>query len=824
MGELWRRLWFLLNRRRFERELQDEMDAHRAMKGGGEAPFGNTLRLRDEAVDAWGWRPLERLAQDLRFGVRLLWRAPAFTLTAILVLSLGVGVNLAAFQIFERLALAPRPVPEPETLVHLYRRSPQSTSTSFAYPAFDFYRRHAGRLASPMARIHANVSIGDGDARRGTASFVSGNYFPEMGGVPLAGRLLDPADDAPGAPPAAVVSEEFWRSALGADAEAIQRPLLVNGRAVTIVGIVPRTFVGLDERSPALWIPVAQHAAVYPGSTLLQDWSGAPVSFYARVPAGIPVAAVEADLRLAVDALRRERPDHVWDDEWLEVRDAGRLVSLEEAAPAFALIGALVGLVLVAACMNLGLLVLARTIARGREFAVRLSVGATRGRLVRQLLTEHLLLGALGAAAGGLVAMPIASAVFRVAGESPAVVPVFTSRTVLVAALLALLSSVTFGFAPLWQTFKPDSPRRLRLRSVMLAAQVAAAMALLGVSGLLVRGVTRTTDVPLGFDHTHTLAVDPDLMSHAMPPDAAASYVQRIETRVAQHPAVRAVGVTSLPPLGNRSHTNGERTVIYEVTPGYFDALQIVVRRGRLFAAGERGVAVVSEGLARRRWPGQNPLGQQWDGATIVGVVADAPTVRLSESGTTEAYRPMTPRDMPMAVLVVRTAGDPRAVLPGVRALVEAEDPRVRPQVIALGDALADKLAAPRQAARLVSFLGVCALLLAATGLAGMVAFTVSERLREIGVRLALGARPAHVVGAIVRQFRAPLLWGAAAGSLLAAAAGMVLASELYGISSLDPAAHLGAFTLFAAVTALATFPSLRRATRVDPIQILRHD
>jgi predicted permease len=824
MGELWRRLWFLLNRRRFERELHEEMEAHRAMKGGAGAPFGNSLRLRDEAVDAWGWRPLERLIQDLRFGARLLWRAPAFTLSAVLVLSLGVGVNLAAFQVFDRLALAPRPVPEPETLVRLYRRSPHSTSTAFSYPAFDFHRRHAGRLASPMATVSANVTIGEDDGRRAEASFVSGNYFVEMGAAPLTGRLLGPADDRRTSPPVAVVSEDFWRSGLAADPDAFGRPLFVNGRPFTVIGVVPRAFVGLQARSPAVWMPVTQHGAAFPGSTLLDAWGDGTLEFNARVPATVPVAAIEADLRLAVDALRRERPEQVWDGEWLELHDAGRLVSLEEAAPAFAMIGALVGLVLLAACMNLGLLVLARTIVRGREFAVRLSVGATRGRLARQLLTEHLLLGVLGTAAGCLVAMPLAAAVFRVAGESPAVQPAFTSRSMAAAAILAVLSAVTFGFAPLWQTLRPESPRRLRLRNVMLAAQVAAATALLSVSGLLVRGVTRTTQVPLGFDHRHTIVADPDLMSHGVSPDAAGSYWARAEARVRQHPAVRSAAVSSLPPLGGRVHINGDRTVIYEVTPAYFETLQIAVRRGRIFTAGERGVAVVSEGLAGRRWPGKDPLGQNWDGSTVIGVVADARTVRLNESGATEAYRPITSKDMPLAVLVIRTDDDPRPVVPSLRAILQAEDPRFIPQLTVLDEALAAKLEGPRQAARLVSALGLCALLLAATGLAGMVAFTVSERVREIGIRLALGARPAHVRRALIRQFSTPLLWGAAAGSLLAAGAGMILASELYGVSSIDPVAHLGGFGVFVLVSTLAILPSLRRAMRVDPIQTLRHD
>jgi predicted permease len=824
LGELWRRCWFLLNRRRFERELREEMDAHRSMQGTDAVPFGNSLRLRDEAVDAWGWRWLERLQQDVSFGCRLLWRSPAFTLTALTVLSLGIGVNLAAFQVFDRVALSPRPVREPETLVNLYRRSPRSTSTTFSYPAFDFHRRHASRLRSAMARVPASVSLGDDETRRRDASFVTANYFAEMGTAPLLGRLFDAGDERPDAAPVVVISEDFWRSALAADAGVLARPLRVNGRPLSVIGIVPRTFVGLEGRTPSAWVPITQHGAVFPGSTLLEDWTGGAVAFYGRVPSEFPIAAVEGDLRLIVNALRAERPHDVWDDEWLELRDASRMVSLPEAAPAFALVGALVALVLVAACMNLGLLVLARTLVRGREFAVRFAVGATRPRLVRQLLTEHLLLGLLGTAAGSLVAMPMAAAVLRFAGESPAIEPTFNLRTVLTASALAILASVAFGFAPLWQTLRPASSRRFKMRSLMLAAQVAAATALLILSGLLVRAVTRTVRVDLGFDYEHTLVADPDLGSHGLAAAPAAEYWRRVETRLRLHPGVRNVAVSTLPPLGNRVAINGERTVFYDVTPAYFDTMQIPILRGRIFRDGERGVVLVSETLAARHWPGEDALGKSYDGNTVIGVAGNARTVRLNERGATECYRAIQPSDMPSSVAVVRVDGDPRRSVPGIRAILRMEDTRLAPEVTALDEALAEKLAGPRQAAQLISLLGVCALLLAATGLGGFVAFTVSERLREIGVRLALGAGPSDIARAVLRQFRAPLVYGAVAGSLLAACAGMILASELFGVSSFDPAAHVGAVALFTVVAALAVLPSLRRAVRVDPIHTLRHE
>lgn len=823
MGELLRRLWFLLNRSRFERELRDEMEAHREMSAGGGAPFGNTLRLRDEAVDAWGWRWFERLAQDVRFGARLLWRAPGFTLTAVAVLALGVGVNLAAFQLFDRLALSPRPVPDPDSLVNLYRRSPTSTSTTFSFPAFDFYRRHAARLTGAMALVSTDVTLGDDESRHVPAAFVTGNYFAETGGLPAAGRLFDPADERPDAPAVAVISEDLWRSGFAADAAVVGRTLRINGQPFTVIGVVPRTFVGLNDRVPSVWVPITLHGAAFPGSTLLEDWTGGEVQFYGRVPDG-DVAAAEAELRAAAGALREQRPRDVWQDEWLELRGAGRMVSLEEAAPAFALIGALVGLVLVAACMNLGLLVLARTLVRDREFAIRLSVGATRGRLVRQLLTEHLLLGLLGAAAGSIVAVQASAVIFSVTGTSPGIEPAFNLRTLLAALSLAVLSTVVFGFAPVWQTMRPEAGRRFRMRSVLLGAQVMAASALLIVSGLLVRGVTRIVDMPLGFDYQHTLAADPDLVSHGASPESAAGYFARVESRLRAAGGVRNVALSTLPPLGHRMTINSERTVFYDVTPEYFDTLRIAVLRGRTFASGERGVVMVSDSLARRRWPGEDPLGKVYAEATVIGVVADARTVRLSEGGATECYRAIQPKDMPLAVLVVRVDGSARVAAPAVRSIMRQEDARLMPQVTALEEALAARLTGQRQAAQLVSLLGACALLLAVTGLGGIVAFTVSQRRREIGVRLALGARPAHVLRAVVGQFSLPLAAGAVAGSVLAALAGMVLASELYGVSSLDPVAHLGAFVLFGAVAALAAVPSLRRALHVDPVQTLRHE
>lgn len=730
------------------------------------------------------------------------------------------GLNLAAFQVIS-VALSWLPVPSPETLVNLHRRSPTSTTTSFSYPAFDFYRHNGSSLTGAMGVVSTGVTLADHETRTISAQFVTANYFAELGAIPLAGRLLDPSDDGANAGAVIVLSERLWRSRFGGEAAAIGTSLHVNGQPFTVVGVSPDTLVGPGGQSAAAWMPIGQHRLAFPGSTLINDWRADTLSFYGRVRDQQSIAAAEAELKAAVNGLRTLRPDQVLEGEWLELRPAGRFVSLEEAAPGIALIVALVGLVLVAACMNLGLLVLARTLGREREFAIRLSVGATRGRIVRQLLTEHLLLGVLGASIACFVAVEASRAVLKMIGGLP---PQMNLRMILAAVGLAVFSSVAFGFAPAWQAMRPAGARRGRLRTVLVGLQVMAATTLLVVSGLLVHGVTRVVRIPLGFDYQQTLAAEAHLSSHGISEDAAQAYWDRLEPRLRRMPGVKNVAFTSLPPFGDRVSVNNERTIFYHVTPAYFDTLRIPLRRGRIFAAGEAGVVLVSEALARRRWPAGDAIGESYAGRTIIGVVGDARTVRVGDQSSTECYFPIDGKQMAEGAIVVRVDGSPARAAATVRTMMRAEDSRLRPSVVPVQEAFEQKLAGPRQFALVASALGACALLLAVMGLSGMVAFTVSQRLREIGVRLALGARPLDVVRAVAGQFTTPVISGAVAGSALAAGVGMILSREMFGVSALDPLAHGGALLLFALVAAAAAAPSLRRAVRIHPIDTLRHE
>jgi predicted permease len=826
MGELWRRFWYLLNRSRFERELREEMASHVAMKGDAGPRFGNTLRLREEAADVWGWAWLDKFTQDLRFGARLLVRDPLFTLTAALVLALGLGINLAAFEVLDTVAFRWLPIPAPETLVKIENAHPRGRSTSFSYPAFDYYRANGSPFAAVFGLVYGEVTIDRDDERHVDAEFVSGNYFVDLGARPLAGRLLTPDDDRPGASPVAVLSERFWRSRFGGDPSVVGRSLAVNSRPVTVIGIVPGTFVGLHDDSARLWMPVSQHPAAFPGSALLEDANDkGAVRVYARLRTGTTIAQAEAAVAPLPRALHAARPEAANDDEWLDLLPAGHYLALDQASAAgVALVFALVLLVLVTACMNLGLLVLSRALLRDREFSIRLSVGASRQRILRQLLTEYLLLAAIGAAAACLVASLTTRIVAAVTEMPRGLVPHFSARSAAAIVCLALLSCVLFGVTPAIQAVGPASARRPRARGILIGVQVAAASVLLIVSALTVRGITHVVRAPLGFEYRRMLTVDPNLASHGVDSARADAYWRELAARLRALPGVVDTAVTTLPPFGNRLSINAEQTVFYGVTPSYFGAMGIPLQRGRLFAPHEPKVAIVSESLARRHWPGGDPLGQAYHDATVVGVAGDARSVRIGDASASECYLPIADDELAQSVMVVRIAGDPALAARAVMRTARDLDPRLSPAVVVLPDALDRRLDSARQFTALAAVLGTCALLLAVIGLAGMVAFTLSQRIREFGIRLALGAAPRHVARAIASQFMPPVVLGASAGSLLAAGIGAILSSELFGISGLDPIAHAGALLLFAVVTGAALIPSVRRALRVDPAATLRHE
>jgi predicted permease len=823
-GEIWRRIYFLLNRSRLERDLDDEMAAHRAMKQGSEPPFGSPLKLREDSRDVWGWGWWDHLVQDVTFGSRMLRKSPAFTLTAVAILAIGVGLNIGAFQILNSLALSPLPVSDPDSLVRFNRRSPQGKSTSFAYPALHFYATHNSVLASSMGLMRTLVALEHDTSRAVPVQFVTANYLSELGAVPALGRLLDAArDDAPDAEPVVVLAFSLWQSRFGTDPTIAGRTIRINGRPFTVAGVAPASFVGLTGRSAQAWIPITKQPYAFPGSDLLTKYTDNPVAFFARMKPGLSFTAVEDGLRPAASALRQRGPDAAWENEWLEARPAGRFVTMDTDGIAIA--GAFTLIVLIAACANLATLILARGFSREREIAVRLSVGATRRRLVRQLLTESVLLASLGTVAA-LGMSFVAVRLFLTGSAAPSFMqPKLDVRVTLFAFAMTALASVLFGLMPALQAVNPRSTRA-RTRGVLVASQVAAGCTLLVVSALLTRALDRVTHAPLGFEYEHHVTLDPDLNASGFKAPAARAYWAALRDRLAGVPGVRGMSLETIPPLGNRVTTarigRGETAFVHHVDPTYFGVMGIPLRRGRIFQANETGAAIVSESFAHALWPGEDPLGKAWDEATVVGVAGNAATVSLADPDVSEFYLPIDDPHVQRAVMIVRVDGDPSSMTGVLVGAARSIDPRVSISAGVLRDAFDVKLRMPQRMKVIVWVLGALALALAAVGLGGLVIFTVSQRAREIAIRMALGARPRDVLDGVLRQFRRPIAWGLAGGFLIAAGLSRVLQKELFGLSPLDPVSYVSAAALFTIVAALATAGPLRRALKVDPISALK--
>lgn len=844
MTELFRRLRYLLQRRRQDQELASEMEFHREMAERDGAPrFGNSLRLREESRETWGLMWLDRLGQDLRYAFRTLLRSPGFTLTAILVLALGIGVNVAAFGFFNLMALRPLPVRDPATLIRIHRRAPGSFSSNMPYPMMSFYREHARTLSAVLASAAASLHFENED-KPVDARFVTANFFSELGAAPKLGRLLDPnRDGAASAEPVAVLSHAFWQRRLGSDPNVVGRTIRLSHRTATVIGIAAENFSGLRTESPDLWSPIQHQPLFVKGSVLLTEfagdgkdgdaWGGRGVETWGRLQPGVtPQAAADGLAALATE-LRRQHPLDVWEKEAPETKPGAYAANIRpQEYPLLALMAALSLLILSVSCSNLGSLLLARGVARDREISIRVSVGAGQARLVRQLFTESLVLALLGSAAGLLLGLVATRGLLAYTDAPVWLDPAPDWRVVTFALVTGLLAAVIFGLTPALQVAR-QRHRASFLRQFMIGAQVAASCILLIVAGLLVRALDHATYADPGFAYDRVITVQPDLASHGYTADQARVYLETLEQRLRAMPGVQSVSLAATPPLGRRTTklqmvVNGQPLGVHmnKVAPDFFATMTVPLRSGRALQRGDTRAAVVSASLAQNIWPGQNPLGRPFtlgaDEYTIVGVAANARLVGLEDSDASTIYFPATPGDLPSLMMLIKTSAPPSALLPAVKTLALSLDPQLFPQVQLLQTDFRRKILEAERGAAAVSLLGLSALFLACLGIVGMVAYAVSQRTKEIGIRIALGARPAHVIGSVLWQFWRPVSAGLVVGVGGAAALSQLLRRVLFGVSHLDPLAYAAAIGLFVLTAALAAWWPARRALRVDPITALR--
>ncbi len=821
---------------------------------------------------------METVLYDLRHALRRLAKNRGFTLAAVLSVGLGIGANTTIFSFLNAVFLRPLPVRDPGQIVAVFTSDfsgPLYGASS--YPDYLDFREKSGAFADLAAYTVAPMSLSEGDQTdRVFGELVTANYFALAGVEAARGRVFRPEEEAPGAAPAIVVSDGFWRRRFGADAGLVGRMVTLNGHPFTVVGIAPRGFTGMMRGIAVdLFVPLTMAGAI-PSSDRLDNRGSRWLFLLGRLAPETTLPQARARLAVLAAQLQEAYPRN-----WTDVRKMRRVVSVLPESGArimpnvrgavlgfLGLLMAVVGLVLLMACVNVAGLMLARAAARRRETAVRLSLGASRGRLVRQLLTESVVLSLLAGASGVVVALWATD--LLMAFRPPLPVPLELNlrpdlRVLGFTLLLSPTTGVLCGLVPALQTSRADvlpalkdessapGPVRSRFspRRLLVVAQMALSLVLLVGAGLFLKSLRQAHRIDPGFDATNLLllSLDPRLNGYDEP-RGRQLYDQLLE-RAKALPSVRSVSLATGVPLSlgarRRAITiegyepqGGEDMEVHTNTvgPDYFRTLGVRLVRGREFGAadtaGAPGVAVVNEAFARRYWPGQEPVGKKLrqggrraeaPALEVVGVVKDGKYVTLGEDPTPFYYVPFRQRYESEATLHVRAAGDARPLVTALRREVQLLDPSLAVyDVKTMTDHLGLSLLPARVAGGALGLFGFVALLLAAIGIYGVMAQAVRQRTRELGVRVALGARPRDLLTMVLSEGLRVAAAGLAIGLVIAFPLARLVTSLLYGTSPADPAVFASIPLLLAGVVVFASYVPARWALEVDPMVALRHD
>ena len=815
---------------------------------------------------------MQVLLQDLRFGFRMLGRNPGFTAVAVLAIALGIGVNAGIFSVLNGAALRMLPVPRAEQIVSVDQifhgdatRNTHGEETLFSWSEYQDYRVHNHVFSGLLAyEPFLSATLAGGRARQLYGQLTSCNYFDVLNEHPTQGRGFVEADcAAPGAGAVAVLSNELWQGAFGADESLIGKRVVLNRTAFTVIGIAPPGFGGTEPVPSSFWIPLTMQAALEPDRDFLGAANVSWLALLGRVKPGVSIGQVRADLGVIAGRIDQEHPGRATT---LAIRRASFLGRPEEhtfvmGAAAVILVG--FGLVLLIACANVANLMLARATARHREIAIRLSVGASRWRLIRLLLTESLILALMGGALGSILAFWSFEAIsdFVISRLPRGVPPLALNLTPDVrvlgyALLLTLITGVVFGLAPALQASRANVNTALKgangafggprggglLRHSLVAAQVAVCMILLIAAGLLLRGLYYAQTVDPGFTMSGITVVTLDLHSQGYKDKPAAALEQRLKAKLSALPGVDRVAEVGDTPLSdNHSATDftvpGKATDITvednAISDGYFSMLGISIVRGRDFTADEvrtgAKVAIVTETTARTFWPGEDPIGKTLregknNELQIVGVAKDAQVSHLGDSARLCIYLPAGPREQSHVSLLVHGGGGFSAVVAGIQEAAKSVDPDVLIEVTKLEDNMEVWRTPARITAGLAGSLGGLALLLASIGIYAVVSYAVSRRTREIGIRMALGANGRDVMDLMLTQSMRPVLIGGVIGIAGSAAVSWVLSSILFGISSHDPIAFVCVPAFLLSIALLASYIPARRAVTVNPVVALRYE
>ena len=910
-----RGLRFLFRKGQVNRELDEELGAYLEMAAEEKMKDGlsrkealravrlerGSLEVSKEIVRSGGWESfVETCRHDLLFGLRMLRRSPGFTAVAILILALGIGANTSIFSLLNAVILQSIPVHHPEQLVVLrwsVRELPEDSnigtssygdclwvpgvheSCSFSHPMYKAILERANVFSSVLAMAGAGQLdlSGNGPASLVGGELVSGNYFDTLGVSSALGRPLVPSDDQPGATPVIVLSYAYWQRAFGSAPDAVGKTIRLNGAPFTIVGVIDPRFTRLTPgKSHDLWVPLSQAASLQPGwndqRRTFEDATNWWLAIVGRLKPSVSMAQAHAATSLVFrdEVLHGAKPLlKEIDDPQLALLPAQKgLVGFRQFydKPIYILTVA-VGIVLLIACANLAALLLARATAREKEMAVRLALGAGRSRIIRQLLTESLLLSSAGAALGIVLAdwsaQALAAFISKNAYSTLFIDTRPDARILAFTVGIALLTGILFGIAPAFRgsrisvapALKESAAssdttkvpgRRFGLGSALIVAQVALSVVVLTGAGLLVRTLANLRNIDPGFDTHNVLlfGINPKLTGYNN--DRIQTLYSELQTRLASIPGVISASYSSNTLLDaglwtSNVHIEGQpekttvETNMLAVGPSFFETMRLPLLKGRTFSAldlrSTQAVAIVNQTFVQRFLEGRNPIGLQLGGTTpsgnkvereIVGVVADAKYDDLRKPLEATVYIPLQEGE---AYFALRTSTKPEALIPEVRRIVGALDDNVpvfdmRTQTQTIDRLLFNE----RLVAQLSSLFGGLALILACVGLYGLLSYEVARRTREIGIRTALGAQRREIFRLVLMQGLVLAIVGALIGIGAAIGVTRYLGSLLYGIRATDPATFVIIAFLLIAVALLACYIPSRRATRVDPLVALRYE
>ena len=879
--ELWYRLIAVFRRRRLDRDLQDEIAFHLAMRTStyaeseyaddearraAERRFGNRTLLKEELRDMWTFPSAESVLQDIRYACRMLVKTPAFTIVAAVTLSLGIGGTVAISSLARAASIDSLPYPEPERLVQLWGNVQREVveRRGASYPDFVDWRQQASSFEGMALVDTVTMTLAHGQAERVSLEAPNAGYFAILGVEPVLGRVFDAREDNPGATRVVVLSNAFWRQQLGGNPGAIGTSVVLDGTPYAVIGVIGPGFQGVTDTAQ-LWIPFEQAQ----NEATLKNRGTRGFVATARLKRGVSVAQSQAELD-AISARLAQAYPGTNEKRGVEVSPLD-VELFGQLRPALRALAVAVALVLIMACANVANLLLAKSEARQREIAVRSALGASRSRVLRQLLTESCVLTGLGAAAGLAVAE---GAIRALAAWSPIALPSFArptidARAALVATVLAIVCGITLGLAPaaharvarladaLKESMRGGSGGRRagRVRSVLIVAEVSLAVVLLIGAGLMIRSIRNLAAIDPGFDAHSLLTLRvsiPQSSPGAAAPSAASSVTSNrvLLERVRTVPGVAAASLASDVPLDGGSSAvfyaadgqtettveNRPRAYIHRVSPEFFATMGIPMRAGRTFVSTEvvpdTPVVIVSERLARRFWADGQALGKriklgdlrsQSPWRQIIGVVSEVKYRGLPENPTADPdiYFPMLDAARQVA-LVVRTSMPPNAVAGPLRAAIQEWNSGVPVyNVNPLEDLVTAQTAQFRFTTWLMGVFATLALLLAAVGLYGVMSYLVTLRTREIGIRMALGATTRQILQLVLGNGIRLIGLGLVLGILGAVGLRQLLATQLFQVGAADSFALL-AITMLAVVGILAcTLPALR-ATRVQAVKALQ--